>query len=178
MPRFDISQYETVEQRLKRFYEDHPNGKVTTELVSNPNNETFAMFKATLWADYETVVSTGYAQEQAGQSNPVNKTSHLENAETSAIGRALANWKYSGNKRPSREEMQKAAGNETRPNRDTEIADEVWEPSEAEGLFQKIASGKDKLPDPKGTYMTEALKMRTEGNVSGLKKMMEEYGIA
>jgi hypothetical protein len=52
--------------------------------------------------------STGLAFEIDGQ-GMANKTSALENAETSAIGRALANAGYSGNKRASREEMAKVA---------------------------------------------------------------------
>jgi len=48
----------------------------------------------------------GHAYEEKTDRG-VNATSHVENCETSAIGRALANWTYQAGKRPSREEMQK-----------------------------------------------------------------------
>ena len=65
--------------------------------------------KASLFATYEDhhPTTTGYAEEIRG-SSMVNKTSALENCETSAIGRALANYQYQGSrKRASLEEMVK-----------------------------------------------------------------------
>jgi hypothetical protein len=67
-----------------------------------------AVFKCELWLNDE-VIATGWAEEIRGQGN-VNKSSHVENAETSSLGRALANAGLSGSdftKRPSREEMAK-----------------------------------------------------------------------
>jgi hypothetical protein len=67
-----------------------------------------AVFKCELWLEGE-IIATGWAEEIRGQGN-VNKTSHLENCETGAVGRALANAGLSGSdfsKRPSREEMGK-----------------------------------------------------------------------
>jgi hypothetical protein len=114
--KFNLDEYEPVEERVKRFYADHPDGTIVTELKSDANNSTFAVFCATLRIAGE-VVATGWAQEQremekkvsrGGQEyEDVNYTSWLENAETSAIGRALANFNYAGSKRPSREEMVK-----------------------------------------------------------------------
>jgi hypothetical protein len=66
------------------------------------------VFKCELWLNDE-IIATGWAEEIRGQGN-VNKTSHLENCETGAVGRALANAGLSGSdftKRPSREEMGK-----------------------------------------------------------------------
>lgn len=103
--KFDLNSYETVDARIKRFYSEHEDGRITTELLSDPNNITTAVVKAYLYVGDE-LKATGLAYETAGEGY-VNKTSHLENCETSAIGRALANWNYSGDKRPSREEMEK-----------------------------------------------------------------------
>ena len=67
-----------------------------------------AVFKCELWLNGE-IIATGWAEEIRGQGN-VNKTSHVENCETGAVGRALANAGLSGSdfaKRPSREEMGK-----------------------------------------------------------------------
>ena len=110
MARFDLSQYETVEARLVRFWEDNPDGRVQTQLVHADENRYIV--RAELFKNIEdrNPVSSGYAEETVG-SSPVNKTSALENCETSAIGRACANWRYQakGAPRPSREEMAKAS---------------------------------------------------------------------
>lgn len=103
-----LDDYEPVEDRLRRFWDEHPNGRVFTELVNGHAGDSVIMVasvykdKADLYPD-----ATGYAQETPG-SNPVNKTSWIENCETSAIGRALANMGYAPKgARPSREEIQK-----------------------------------------------------------------------
>lgn len=120
MANFDLAQYETVDSRIKRFYQDHPNGAITTELVdwSGEVGQTRWVMRACVWRDRVLVDGepglmavtpdgTGYAFEVDGQGGMANKTSALENCETSAIGRALANIGYSGDKRASREEMSK-----------------------------------------------------------------------
>lgn len=108
---FDLSAYEPVEERLARFWADHPNGRVYTELVGNGHAGESVVIIASVYKDKADLYpdATGHAQETPG-SNPVNKTSWIENCETSAIGRALANMGYAPKgQRPSREEMQKAA---------------------------------------------------------------------
>lgn len=106
MPKFDLESYETVESRLVKFWADHPNGRVTTELVYHGASQFIV--KAFLFREGEDVpFGTGLAEELVG-SSMVNKTAALENCETSAIGRALANANYAAQgKRPSREEMSK-----------------------------------------------------------------------
>jgi len=112
---FDLSQYETVEDRLHRFWEDHKNGRILTEIYFY--DETRVVFRAEIYFnDTDTrPTATGYAEEIRGAS-PVNKTSHLENGETSAIGRGLANCGYAPKgARPSREEMEKVQRMTTQP---------------------------------------------------------------
>lgn len=104
---FNLENYETVEDRLIRFWADHPNGRVSTLMVHYDDNKV--VFRAEVYFDAAdtTPKATGYAEEVRGAS-PVNKTSHVENAETSAIGRGLANCNYAPRgARPSREEMAK-----------------------------------------------------------------------
>jgi hypothetical protein len=101
-----LDDYEPVATRLARFWAEHPDGRVITDLVHYLADT--AVFKAEIWLG-DVLVATGWEEEIRGSSN-VNKTSHLANAETSAIGRALANLGYAGSdpsKRPSREEMAK-----------------------------------------------------------------------
>jgi hypothetical protein len=76
-------------------------------MVSQPGAD-ICVIRAELWLE-DVCIATGYAEEVRGAGN-VNRTSHVENCETSAVGRALANAGMAGtdvNKRPSREEMGK-----------------------------------------------------------------------
>jgi hypothetical protein len=113
MAQFNLNDYETVEERIRRFYKDNPDGRIITENQTTLQDRqvgTWVVYAAVyLTNDRETLArATGLAFEVDGQ-GMANKTSALENAETSAIGRALANAGYSGNKRATREEMAKVA---------------------------------------------------------------------
>jgi hypothetical protein len=106
---FDLSAYETVEDRLARFWADHPSARIETAMM-NYDGDT-CIFRAEIFFDCAQTAptATGYAEEVKG-SSPVNRTSFVENCETSAIGRALANCGYATHgKRPSREEMAKVS---------------------------------------------------------------------
>ena len=105
---FNLDDYEPVASRLDRWLKANTGTRVITDLVHY--HENIAVFKCELWLD-DRLIATGWAEEIRGQGN-VNKTSHLENCETGAVGRALANAGLSGSdykKRPSREEMVKVA---------------------------------------------------------------------
>lgn len=110
MGAFNLDDYAPVEERIGVFYEQHPEGRILTavERLEPP----LAVFRAEVYRDATDVRpwATGYAYEKENEGH-VNKTSYIENCETSAIGRALANAGYHGRRdgapRPSREEMQK-----------------------------------------------------------------------
>jgi hypothetical protein len=112
---FDLSQYETVDERLHKFKELYPNSRVFTELVSYSNEQYIV--KSYIYKDLDDLhpLATGYAEERVG-SSPVNRNSALENCETSSLGRALANAAISakGN-RPSATEMGKAERQDQTP---------------------------------------------------------------
>ena len=113
MAKFNLNDYELVEDRLKKFWADCPNGRIETNVVHITDDGTCVSIKAEIFTDEKVVlpVSTGIAQETKGQGGFANADAWMENCETSAIGRALANWKYQGStkKRPSREEMSKVS---------------------------------------------------------------------
>lgn len=110
MAQFSLESYETVDQRIRRFYKDHQQGRITTDLVDfrGEPGKTRWVVKASVWRDRTEgdPDGTGFAFENDG-AGMANKTSALENCETSAIGRALAQIGYSGDKRATREEMAK-----------------------------------------------------------------------
>jgi hypothetical protein len=104
---FNLADYEPVEVRLEKFIKDYPAFRISTEL--EVVEATRYIVKAYLFKDSQDSLAwaTGYAEETV-TSRGVNQTSALENCETSAIGRALANAGYAPKgKRPSREEMTK-----------------------------------------------------------------------
>lgn len=117
MPRFDLSQYATVAERLDMLYAAYPDARIETlNLTTEADREKKTwVVKSTLYLTAEDQKnscpkSTGHAFEIDG-SGGANATSALENAETSSVGRclALANWNGNKNQKSlaSREEMMK-----------------------------------------------------------------------
>ena len=108
---FNLADYEPVEVRLEKFIKDYPDFRISTELEVVEASRYIV--KAYLYKTSQDSIAwaTGYAEETVS-TRGVNQTSALENCETSAIGRALANAGYAPKgKRPSREEMSKVAPN-------------------------------------------------------------------
>ena len=79
-------EYAEVNQRIKAFRMICPNGSIETELLSNENG--ICVFKATIKDEFGKILGTGTAYEKE-DSSFINKTSYIENCETSAVGRAL-----------------------------------------------------------------------------------------
>lgn len=103
----NLDNYAPVSDRIAAFWADNPDGRITTRLVVDDGVRVLFHAEVYRKADDFYPMAEGYAEEIRGSSN-VNKTSAIENCETSAIGRALANWRYQASaQRPSREEMSK-----------------------------------------------------------------------
>jgi hypothetical protein len=140
---FNLNDYEPVEVRLEKFIKDYPAFRISTEL--EVVEATRYIVKAYLFKDAGDSLAwaTGYAEETV-TSRGVNQTSALENCETSAIGRALANAGYAPKgKRPSREEMSKVATKVVTP-RETKPAAQEVKPDEQDywttpvGQYNKV----------------------------------------
>lgn len=108
---FNLSDYETVDERIHLFYEKYPDGAIHTELVYNDEEKGVTIFKATAFRTYADSVAaaTGYARG-ARKERGVDSTHWTENCETSAIGRCMANLGLSARgKRASSIEMAQVA---------------------------------------------------------------------
>jgi hypothetical protein len=106
---FDPTKYASVAERIRLFWESFPGGRIRTRLVSRTEHDV--VFEARVYrsADDQQPAATGWAAEREGDGD-VNAVACLENTETSAVGRALANLGFTAaRERPSVEEMQKAA---------------------------------------------------------------------
>lgn len=102
--------YETVASRVARFRETYKQEySITTELVAR--DETTVVMKALISKGNE-VLATGYAEENR-TSSTINRTSALENCETSAIGRALAAFGMAGTEYASADEVAQAISNQS-----------------------------------------------------------------
>lgn len=99
------SEYETVASRVERFRGEYPSYGVVTKIVSN--DEKIIVMKAAIKDENQRTIATGYAEEVRGKGN-INQTSALENCETSAIGRALAAFGYTGSEYASADEVANA----------------------------------------------------------------------
>ena len=171
-------EYENVEDRLVKFWKDYPNGRIETEPTYTSDDAKVIVIRALVYKDIDDVnpVATGIAEETKGQGNAyVNNTSWVENCETSAIGRALANWMYqgSGKKRPSMQEMAK-----TQKFKDDKVKVEKVDmrkkenkPTEEEkAKMEKIA---DEMVKPSSTVKADQLKKVMEGMVTDETKMKD-----
>lgn len=109
MAHFNLEDYETVEERLTKFWKDNPDGRIETKLLEASPSRFIVGSSVYRKSDDSSPWATGLAEETV-QGRGVNATSALENCETSSIGRALANAGYATKgKRPTREEMSKVA---------------------------------------------------------------------
>jgi len=145
MAQFNPNDYETVEERLRRFWADKANSdaRIVTLNHTTPADRSVGMwvvetriYLSAADQQQDLPKATGWAYELDGGKG-ANLTSALENCETSSIGRCLANMNYSGNKRASREEMNKVAKGQT-PGKPMLTVEQIAE------VVKLIANAKDK----------------------------------
>jgi hypothetical protein len=124
---FNLQDYETVETRLEKWHGQYPDSRVETELIEASNTRFIVFCKLFKTEADAKPCATGLAFETITEKG-VNSTSALENCETSAIGRALANAGFAAKgKRASREEMAKV--NNAEPNQyEKKLAERKYSP--------------------------------------------------
>jgi hypothetical protein len=124
---FNLQDYETVETRLEKWHGQYPDSRVETELIEASNTRFIVFCKLFKTEADSKPCATGLAFETITEKG-VNSTSALENCETSAIGRALANAGFAAKgKRASREEMAKV--NNAEPNQyEKKLAERRYSP--------------------------------------------------
>jgi hypothetical protein len=124
----------------------YPKGTILTEMVSNENG--VCIFRASVYSDEDHILATGTAYEKEGSSF-INKTSYIENCETSAVGRALGLCGFGVDLAvASAEEVQNALENQKEPEqkatpKQIEMVNNLVEDKEAMLKYYKV----DKIED-------------------------------
>ena len=137
---FNLEDYETVEERLIKYWKDHPDGQIHTKIIEATASRFIVEASIYRTEADARPWTTGLAEETV-QGRGVNATSALENCETSAIGRALANAGYATKgKRASREEMKKVAAKEAVV---TQIADVKAKMAQTAEQYVPVAKADD-----------------------------------
>lgn len=146
--------YAEVNQRIKAFRMVYPEGTINTEIISLENG--VCTMKATAMNEGK-ILGTGFAQEKEG-STFINKTSYIENCETSAVGRALGMCGFGIDTSVcSAEELQNALNNQNKP--ETKSKPKIEYATEDQiAKLNKYYSGKmDKLEDVLKKYKVSNL---------------------
>jgi hypothetical protein len=114
---FNLNDYEDVDSRIHKFYQEYPDGAIITEQVLNDEEKGIVVFKAIAYRTYadNQPSATGFARG-ARKDRGVDASFWFENCETSSIGRCLANLGLSAKgKRASSLEMARVNDAKTSP---------------------------------------------------------------
>lgn len=167
-----MANYEPVQARLARFWADHELGRVDCELLEHDTQHVLA--RASIWRVITDPfpAAVGYAAE-LHDGSPVNRQGWMiENAETSAIGRALANLGYApSGARPSAEDMERSATRDAASRRQ-DLADAAL----AQVAREAGSYTFDRLQEHAGTPLADELKAFAKERGKSLgKKYLQTY---
>jgi hypothetical protein len=130
-------EYQTVALRVQKFREAHPDWEISTEIIEA--NEKFVIMQARIYNTEGKCIATGHAEEFRSASQ-INSTSALENAETSAIGRALAAAGWGGTEFASANEVQNAIHQQNKKVDATNFVEQIRGAKNVEELKTHFAS--------------------------------------
>jgi len=151
--------YKLIAERVNAFREDHPDGVIATERMESEDG--LVSFRSVIGTPAQPLLASGHAEEVRGSTN-INKTSALENCETSAVGRALAFAGYAGTEIASADEVANAI-NQQAGMEHIEYMNLVRE------HWDSIADAKELLIPIYGENEDQA-------NVSGAREVLKELG--
>lgn len=160
-------EYAEVNQRIKAFRMVYPTGTLNTEMVSNVNG--ICVFRAYVY-DGDRLLATGTAYEKE-TSTFINKTSYIENCETSALGRALGIAGFGiDTSVASAEEMQNALNNQDNPGDNklelltefNELVDETNQDLNKILNYYKVKSNTEMTPSQLRNAIKELTRIKAE----------------
>lgn len=160
-----LADYITVNERIIEFYKKYPDGRILTDIVSWENG--IIIMKSTVYRNFEDekALAVGHAYEKEDASF-INKTSALENCETSAVGRALALAGFEIKKSiASKEEVANAIHQQ-------QVMEESKKPSEAQ--FKRFYAML-KQADMKESDIINFYNQRTKKNVTKDTMSLTDY---
>ncbi len=157
--------YAEVNQRVKAFRQVHPNGTITTEIISLQDG--IVLMKATILDDDQRLIATGLAYEKEN-STFINKTSFIENCETSAVGRALGMCGFGIDVSiASKEEVENAQANQTK---DVKKVKEEKPKAQSEQKSSKMSDKTSEiifnLEDTLKSWLVKKFKLESLGELS------------
>ena len=162
-------EYKTVAERVNEIHaKDLEALSIMTELVSWDNS--VVVFKATISTPQG--IFTGHAYEHEGSSQ-INKTSALENCETSAIGRALASAGYAGSEFASANEVKNAIHQQSETQAMTAKVKFEKRLTDAEALFEKDGRHPEFCAYLEKTYATNNIEQLAKERHKGADAIIE-----
>ena len=145
-----LDNYVTVAERIAAFHQTYPTGRITTQILEHNEETGFILVRAEIYrsTDDAQPAATGHAFEVRGDGY-VNKTSYIENAETSSVGRALAMLGFEVRRGiASREEMEKVARMQNAPERAAPARPPAVTPATTQPTAESPAPGKPQAEKP------------------------------
>jgi hypothetical protein len=142
---FDLESYEDVNSRIKRFRETHVSGRIETQIIDIDISKGYILIQASVYREHEDNVPSAidYAFEIRSDRG-VNRDFWVENAVTSAVGRAIGLLMPS-EKRPTKQDMEKVERLSHVPAQSDPWATFTVSTSEAESVGDVLQLVSDKL---------------------------------
>ena len=164
--------YETVALRVTKFRELHPDWTIKTKVIDPGLHVTV---RASILDADGKLISTGHASEERGDKG-INLTSALENAETSAVGRALAFYNYPGTFLRSADEMSEAVISQQTKSMEKWYGEWMKIIREPE-MLEKIMDIKDRLADGDYHAVAEIVMDMADNQQAAIRKAPTKGGI-
>lgn len=165
--------YAEVNQRIKAFRQIYPTGAILTEMESNENGVCVFTAVCGYYTEDNTLIilGTGTAQEKESSSY-INKTSYIENCETSAVGRALGMCGFGiDTSVASYEEVQNAINNQDEPKATPKQIEVLKKAYVGENLTKLLEAYKlttiEQMSLAQASELITKLKKKAEGKANG-----------